>query len=44
VVPWVSIPHLSLHFRPHRYLDVRLDGGFAVVGFYGGLATHFIFD
>lgn len=43
VVPWLSLPHIALHFRPHRNFDVRVDGGFAVIGFYGGLATHYVF-
>ena len=43
VVPWLSLPHLALHFRPHRNFDVRVDGGFAVIGFYGGLAMHYVF-
>ncbi len=43
VVPWLSLPHLALHFRPHRNVDIRLDGGFALVGFYGGLAAHYVF-
>lgn len=43
VVPWISLPHLALHFRPHRHFDVRLDGGFALIGFYGGAALHYVF-
>jgi hypothetical protein len=43
VVPWLSLPHLALHFRPHRNVDIRLDGGFALIGFYGGLAAHYVF-
>ena len=43
VVPWLSLPHVALHFRPHRSFDVRVDGGFAVIGFYGGLAMHYVF-
>ncbi len=43
VIPWISLPHLALHFRPHRNVDVRLDGGFALVGFYTGLAAHYVF-
>ncbi len=42
-VPWLSIPHVALHFRPHRHVDVRVDGGFAVIGFYGGIAAHYVF-
>ena len=43
VVPWVSLPHIALHFRPHRHFDVRVDGGYAIIGFYGGLAMHYVF-
>ena len=43
VVPWLSIPHLALHFRPHRNFDVRVDGGFALIGFYSGVAMHYVF-
>ncbi len=41
---WLSLPHLALHFRPHRNIDVRVDGGWALLGFYGGLSTHFVFN
>jgi|GEM_PF-1519964 len=43
VVPWLSIPHIALHFRPHRNFDVRVDGGFALIGFYSGVAMHYVF-
>lgn len=43
VIPWISLPHLAAHFRPHRNVDVRLDGGFALIGFYTGLAAHYVF-
>lgn len=43
VVPWISLPHVALHFRPHRNFDVRVDGGYAIIGFYGGLAAHYVF-
>jgi hypothetical protein len=43
VIPWISLPHLALHFRPHRNFDIRLDGGFALIGFYGGAALHYVF-
>lgn len=42
-VPWIALPHLALHFRPHQHFDVRVDGGFALIGFYGGLAMHYVF-
>jgi hypothetical protein len=44
VVPWVSLPHVALYFRPHRRFDFRLDGGFALIGFYAGLAAHVAWD
>lgn len=43
ILPWISLPHVALHFRPHRYVDVRLDGGWSIIGFYGGLAAHYVF-
>jgi hypothetical protein len=43
VIPWVSLPHLALHFRPIHNLDLRVEGGYALIGFYGGAAVHFIF-
>lgn len=43
VIPWISLPHIALHFRPHRHFDIRLDGGFALIGFYGGGALHYVF-
>lgn len=42
-IPFVALPHVALHFRPHRNVDIRVDGGFGIIGFYGGLATHFVF-
>jgi hypothetical protein len=43
LIPWISLPQVSLHFRPHRYFDIRADGGFAIIGFYGGASVHVIF-
>ena len=42
-IPFVALPHLALHFRPHRHFDIRVDGGFGLIGFYGGLAAHYVF-
>ncbi len=38
-----TLPHLAFHFRPHRHFDIRVDGGFAIAGFFGGLAMHYVF-
>jgi hypothetical protein len=43
VIPWFSLPHLALHIRPHRNFDFRVEGGFALIGFYGGLSAHYVF-
>jgi hypothetical protein len=43
IIPWISLPHLALHFRPHRNFDFRLEGGFSVIGFYGGGSMHYVF-
>ncbi len=43
VLPWISLPHLAMHFRPHRNVDIRVDGGFALIGFYTGIAAHYVF-
>ncbi|MBL8604066.1 MAG: hypothetical protein JNK72_19215 [Myxococcales bacterium] len=43
VIPWLSIPHAAFHFRPHRHVDLRVDGGYGVIGFYGGLAAHYVY-
>lgn len=38
-----TLPHLAFHFRPHRHVDIRVDGGFALAGFFGGIAAHYVF-
>lgn len=43
VMPFISIPHIGLHFRPHRNFDLRAEGGWALYGFYGGGSLHFVF-
>jgi hypothetical protein len=43
IMPWVSIPHVGLHFRPHRNFDLRVEGGYAIYGFYGGGSLHWVF-
>ncbi len=43
VIPWISVPQIGLHFRPHRNVDMRLDFGYALIGIYGGFAAHYIF-
>lgn len=43
IIPWLSLPHMALHFRPHRNFDFRLEGGFGLINFYGGGSIHYVF-
>ncbi|MGF1465063.1 MAG: hypothetical protein ACFCGT_02915 [Sandaracinaceae bacterium] len=39
--PWISLPHLALRFKPVRQLMIRIDGGYAIWGFFaGGSASY----
>ena len=42
VIPWLSIPQLSLHIRPHRNFDIRIDAGYGLINYYLGGALHFV--
>ncbi len=42
VLPWISLPQLSLHVRPHRNFDLRVDAGYMLIGYYVGGALHFV--
>jgi hypothetical protein len=43
VLPWISLPHIAFHVRPHRHFDFKVEGGFAIIGFYGGASLHYVF-
>lgn len=43
IIPWLSLPHMALHIRPHRHFDFRLEGGYSLIGFYGGATAHAVF-
>jgi len=43
LLPWVSIPQIGLHFRPHQRFDIKLETGFAFVGIYAGGSAHVFF-
>ncbi len=43
LIPWLSLPHMAFHIRPHRHFDIRLEGGFSLIGFYGGATAHAVF-
>ncbi|MDP3276039.1 MAG: hypothetical protein Q8Q09_12635 [Deltaproteobacteria bacterium] len=43
IMPWLSLPHMAFHFRPHRHFDFRVEGGYNLIGFYGGGSMHYVF-
>lgn len=43
IIPWVSLPQVAFHFRPHRNFDIKLEGGYGLISFYGGASVHVIF-
>ncbi len=43
IIPWLSLPHIAMHVRPHRNFDLRFEGGFSLIGFYGGATAHYVF-
>lgn len=36
IFPWVSLPHVALRFNPIRQIQIRVDGGYALYGFFVG--------
>lgn len=36
IVPWVSLPHIALRFKPIRQLQIRIDGGYGLYNFFVG--------
>jgi hypothetical protein len=43
LIPWISLPQIGFHIRPHRNFDFKIEGGFALIGFYGGASLHYVF-
>ncbi len=43
VIPWISLPQLSLRVKPIKQMQARLDAGFSVSGFFFGLAAGYGF-
>lgn len=43
IVPWISVPHIALRFKPIRQLQIRIDGGWGIYNFFvgGSLAYGF---
>jgi len=43
VIPWISLPQLSLRVKPIKQMQGRLDAGFSVSGFFFGLSAGYGF-
>lgn len=43
VIPWISLPHIALRFKPIRQFQIRIDGGYGLYNFFigGSLAYGF---
>ncbi len=43
VIPWVSLPQISLRIKPIKHMQARIDAGFSVTGFFTGLSAGYGF-
>lgn len=43
VIPWISLPQVSLRIKPMKHLQTRIDAGFSVTGFFTGLSAGYGF-
>jgi hypothetical protein len=44
VFPWLSLPILGLRIKPIKQLEMRLNGGFSVTGFFANFAMYYGFE
>ena len=35
-MPWVTLPHLAVRFKPIHQLQIRIDGGYGLYNFFFG--------
>lgn len=43
IIPWVSLPHIALRFKPIRQLQIRVDGGYGLYNFFFGGSVSYGF-
>jgi hypothetical protein len=43
VVPWLSVPHIALRFKPIRQVQIRIDGGWGIYNFFVGGSVSYGF-
>lgn len=41
VMPWISLPQVSLRIKPIKELQIRVDGGFSITGFFAGASVGY---
>jgi hypothetical protein len=44
VFPWLSLPILGFRFKPIKQLEMRLNGGFSITGFFANFAMYYGFE
>lgn len=44
VFPWLSLPIIGFRFKPIKELEMRLNGGFSVTGFFVNFAMYYGFE
>jgi hypothetical protein len=44
VFPWLSIPILGFRIKPIKQLEMRLNGGFSITGFFANFAMYYGFE
>jgi hypothetical protein len=44
VFPWLSLPIIGLRFKPIKQLEMRLNGGFSLTGFFVNFAAYYGFE
>jgi len=44
VFPWLSLPIIVLRIKPIKQLEMRLNGGFSITGFFANFAMYYGFE
>ncbi len=44
IFPWLELPILGLRFKPIKELEMRLQGGFSITGFFFNFAAYYGFE
>jgi len=44
VFPWLSLPIIGFRFKPIKELEMRLNGGFSITGFFVNFAAYYGFE